>query len=630
MSSESLQATHGVQFYETADFLCDRVADFLAEGLRGGESLVVVAISARENLLSRRLLERGFDVDSAIRARRLAFFEARATLDRIMVGSRPDWSRFEDVIGSAMRSAAAASSNGHVCAYGEMVDILQSEGNSEGAIELEEMWNRLQETEAFALLCGYVLSQSYEDREIQKICESHGHVFPLNDGLDEIRAPCSGSHRALVAEIARRAQVEATLRGSIRDLRRIEADLRRSQQETERLARITGAIADAVSPEQISESIVDGVAATIGASSASLWTVSDGNAVLMRSLGFDEAAKQAFGSFPLAPPSSAPVVDALLRGLPIWIDSQEELLLRYPRLAKDITSARVYRIVSLPLSTRGVTRGALCFTFDDAPPLDADAKRFLNLVAKHSAQALERLRVLAELNETVRFNQMFTGILGHDLRNPLGAIMSSAQVAQRRDTQGKLARPISRILRSGARMARMIDQLLDFTRVRVGTGIPLQLGSTDLASLIETTIEELEGVHPESSFDLATAGDTRGNWDADRLCQVFSNLIANATLHGAQSEGVSVRIDASSRDYVSVSVHNGGVIPPELVPRIFEPLGEAGLRGERSSGLGLGLFISREITKAHGGSIDIYSTAEDGTTFVVSLPRSVATRDPRL
>jgi signal transduction histidine kinase len=316
----------------------------------------------------------------------------------------------------------------------------------------------------------------------------------------------------------------------------------------------------------------------------------------------------------------------LLHGRPVWIESQEELVRRYPDLPVVVTPNRSYRIACLPLLVQGAPYGVLAFAFDDAPPLDADAKRFLNLIARHSGQALERLRLLKDLQETVRFNHMFTAILGHDLRNPLAAIMSSAYVAGKRDTDAKLEKPLSRIIKAGSRMARMIDQLLDFTRVRVGAGIPLQLATVDIVSLLETIIDELEGANAESKFELVAEGELRGLWDADRLCQVFSNLLGNAMAHGDRAHPVRVCVECTQQNQVRVSVHNEGAIPRDFLDRIFDPTVEASLRRERPSGLGLGLFISREITKAHGGSIEIHSTDADGTTFIVSLPRGEAPR----
>jgi signal transduction histidine kinase len=234
--------------------------------------------------------------------------------------------------------------------------------------------------------------------------------------------------------------------------------------------------------------------------------------------------------------------------------------------------------------------------------------------------ALARFAAVDELRETVRFNEIFTGILGHDLRNPLGAIMTAAELALKRDDSERLVKPLSRIVSSGARMARMIDQLLDFTRVRVGAGIPLAPRPLELSSVVRQVMDELDDTHPNCTLRLEHEGDTNGIWDADRLSQVFSNLVANAVQHGVLEHGVSVRIDGTNAAQVRVEVHNMGEIPQAFLPRVFEPMTGVSPRGQNTQGLGLGLFISQQILRAHGGRIDVQST-ELGTTFTVSLPR---------
>jgi signal transduction histidine kinase len=243
-------------------------------------------------------------------------------------------------------------------------------------------------------------------------------------------------------------------------------------------------------------------------------------------------------------------------------------------------------------------------------------------IANHVAAALVRFSALEELQRTVRFNEMFTGILGHDLRNPLGAILTAAEVAANRQLDERLAKPLARIRTSGARMARMIDQLLDFTRVRVGSGMPLCPSSADLAQIVRQVGEELEIGKPSAAIEIEISGrDCRGTWDADRLSQVFSNLLANALQHGQPGHAVRVRIDADNPLTVRVQVRNRGAIPAPLLEKIFEPMTGGDRRPDKSQGLGLGLYISRELVQAHRGRLEVSSDAENGTCFTVVLPR---------
>jgi PAS domain S-box-containing protein len=252
------------------------------------------------------------------------------------------------------------------------------------------------------------------------------------------------------------------------------------------------------------------------------------------------------------------------------------------------------------------------------------AHRFIGTVADISEQkkaALERERLIEELNRTVRFSEVFTGILAHDLRNPLDAITMTAGALLRRDDSERIAKPISRVLNCADRMARMIDQLLDFTHVRLGGGIPLARTPIDLADVCREVVDELENVYPDRALRSDHSGDLRGSWDGDRLAQLLSNLGANACEHGDEGTPVRIRARGEHPDWVEIEVQNEGVIAPERIGGIFEPL-RSGKTGARSSGLGLGLYITQQVALAHGGTLHVESNARTGTRFVVRLPRA--------
>ncbi|MCP3167834.1 ATP-binding protein [Myxococcus qinghaiensis] len=237
----------------------------------------------------------------------------------------------------------------------------------------------------------------------------------------------------------------------------------------------------------------------------------------------------------------------------------------------------------------------------------------------------ERDARLEELSRTVRVSEMFVGILSHDLRNPLSAISTAASVLVRRSEESEKAlKPALRILSSADRMRRMIDQLLDFTRARLGSGITLQRSQTDLADICRLVMDELEGGDEGAAIQLQTEGNTLGEWDRDRLAQLLSNLLANALGHGAPGSPVSVRLKGKAPNVVCIEVHNQGVIPAELMPVLFEPFRTGEKKLSRSSGLGLGLFITKQITLAHAGSIRVESSEAAGTCFIVELPRMEA------
>jgi signal transduction histidine kinase len=238
-----------------------------------------------------------------------------------------------------------------------------------------------------------------------------------------------------------------------------------------------------------------------------------------------------------------------------------------------------------------------------------------------AADVTEQTRAREELSRTLLYSEMFAGILGHDLRNPLNAIMAAAQLIERRSSAAELAKPLRRILNSGDRMSRMIAQLLDFTRVRVGRGLRLQRTAVDLAELGAQVIDELRTAHAGARIDVHTRGSARGHWDGDRIAQVVSNLVGNALEHGRTGAPVVVGFDGGDPAAVRVTVENEGAIPEQVLPILFDPFRTTRHKGERSSGLGLGLFISKEIIEAHGGAVVADTDPQRGTRFTITLPR---------
>jgi len=217
---------------------------------------------------------------------------------------------------------------------------------------------------------------------------------------------------------------------------------------------------------------------------------------------------------------------------------------------------------------------------------------------------------------TARFREHFVGIVSHDLRNPLTAIVTSAHLLLRYgELPERQARVVARIASSADRMARMIDDLLDFARSKLGGEFPIHRRRIDLRQLCEQTVEELEFAYTRQ-VRLEASGDLWGDWDPDRIAQVISNLVGNAVQHSDGDVTVTLR---GETDVVVLQTQNGGPpIPREVLSHIFEP----GRRGDsRSGGLGLGLFIAQQIVLAHGGSIEVASRDGEGTTFTVALPR---------
>ena len=220
------------------------------------------------------------------------------------------------------------------------------------------------------------------------------------------------------------------------------------------------------------------------------------------------------------------------------------------------------------------------------------------------------------------YRDQFVGVLAHDLRNPLSAIKMGATVlTMAAENDQRHARVASNILRSAARMGRMIEDVLDFTRERLGGAIPLKRERMDLEQLCREVVLEAKAAHDNVVLNCEFTGELTGEWDRDRLAQVLSNLIGNAIEHG-DGDAVSVVARGQSEDVV-IEVHNTGVpIPNEALGTIFEPLVHRPLEGASArNNVGLGLFIARTIVTGHGGKIDVASSGDLGTTFTARLPR---------
>jgi signal transduction histidine kinase len=263
--------------------------------------------------------------------------------------------------------------------------------------------------------------------------------------------------------------------------------------------------------------------------------------------------------------------------------------------------------------TRGVTLQSA------APILDAGGRIVAAVVT--ALDITERKADEEQLRRTAEFRERFLGIVSHDLRNPLSTIHLSATALMRSESMVQQhLKSVRRIITSAERMGRMISDLLDFTRGRLGGGIPVTRRPANLRHLCRHVLEELEAAHPERELRLSTQGNLQGEWDSDRVAQLLGNLGKNALDYSAEGSAVDFAV-RDEGDSVRVEVHNEGPpIPAEQLPALFEPFRRATV-DTGGSGLGLGRFIVQQIVQAHGGTLTVHSREGDGTTFTVKLPR---------
>lgn len=227
---------------------------------------------------------------------------------------------------------------------------------------------------------------------------------------------------------------------------------------------------------------------------------------------------------------------------------------------------------------------------------------------------------LMDERETASLREQFIAVLGHDLRNPLAAVDATAELLTRNPSGLDLVAVGMRLKRTSARMARLIDDVMDFARGRLGKGIPAAIGpADDLASVLRAAIGELCDSNPSRVVRSEIAIQGTVQCDTVRLQQLISNLVGNALAHG--SPDVPVVVDARTEaGQLVVSVTNGGSpIEPHLLPKVFEPYWRPP-SSTPGGGLGLGLYICKKIVEAHGGTLEVCSSAELGTCFTARLP----------
>ncbi|HET9930143.1 MAG TPA: GAF domain-containing protein, partial [Polyangiaceae bacterium] len=387
---------------------------------------------------------------------------------------------------------------------------------------------------------------------------------------------------------------------------RLLSSERENRRRAELLYGLAAAVMDAEAIEHIFEAALDAIESALGADRASILLFDPDEVVRFkawRNLSSEyRAAVEGHCPWPRDARSPQPIVSGDVESDPAMA-AYLELFRR----------EGIGAIGFIPLVSGGRLIGKFMVYYTRPRELAASELHLARAIANQVAAAVVRFNSISELQRSVRFNEIFSGILGHDLRNPLNAIMMAAQTALLRDDPDLHRRSFSKIVASGSRMARMIEQLLDFTRVRLGGGIPLVAREADLLLIVRHAVEELEAAHPTHEIRLSHGHDTRGMWDTDRLAQVFSNLLGNAVQHGETGAGIDVVIDGRDVEFVTITVQNRGSIPAELLKDVFEPLcGGEPRAGSR--GLGLGLFITRELVRAHGGDIRVRSEPTEGTT----------------
>lgn len=249
----------------------------------------------------------------------------------------------------------------------------------------------------------------------------------------------------------------------------------------------------------------------------------------------------------------------------------------------------------------------------------ADLMRFNEAIDQAIAESIIRFT-----QEVDRTRDRFLAILGHDLRTPLGVITMSSQSLLDFCELAEPAHTMVTIMsRSARRMNQMVQDLLEFTRTRLGDRIPLERAEMDMRGLLDDVVAEVAASYPRCDVRIDASGDLHGTWDRARLAQALTNLVGNAVQHGTTTSPILVSARGSAGD-VAIAVHNEGpAIPRDELASIFEAMTHGGGDQKRDRRhMGLGLFIVDQIVTAHGGTVGVESSDSEGTTFTVRLPRT--------
>jgi len=233
------------------------------------------------------------------------------------------------------------------------------------------------------------------------------------------------------------------------------------------------------------------------------------------------------------------------------------------------------------------------------------------------------VREVTEQRRAEQLQRHLLGVVGHDLRSPLMAITASAELMQTAPLGERERRSLGRILRAAQRIDGIIRALVDYTLVQVGSGIPLQRRRADLGAIVRTVAEEAETVHAGRRVRVSHDEPVQGEWDPDRVGQALANLVGNAIDYSLPESAVEVRCRGEASEGIVEVSNEGPPIAEDLVPHLFEPFRRgADAHTQRRKGLGLGLYIARQIVAAHGGTIEVDTGAGRPTTFRVRLPRA--------
>jgi PAS domain S-box-containing protein len=399
-----------------------------------------------------------------------------------------------------------------------------------------------------------------------------------------------------------------------------------ARQRAERLQAVTSALSQALTPEDVARvslrELVDGAGGSAEAGTFYVLESEGGPLRLLHAQGVPEEAVAGFGSVPLDAPW--PMTSVIRTATPEWLGSREEMLARYPGMSAAVAVSMNRSWATLPLLGRAGPLGVLMLASRRERVPNEQERAYLLTLGQQTALALERAKLYEAQRAAVQVREDFLSVAGHELRTPLTSLKLQLRMLERTlppEAREKSGPRLGTIERQVRRVEALVASLLDVGRLSEGR-LQLELSEVELSTLTREVLERVADVFQRAGclVKLEAEPEVRGNWDAGRLDQVLVNLLTNAAKYGA-GHPVYVRVERAGH-LARLIVRDEGIgIAPEVLPRIFGRF-ERGVSDRQYGGLGLGLYISRELVHAMGGQVHVHSRLGQGATFTVELPCS--------
>jgi PAS domain S-box-containing protein len=394
---------------------------------------------------------------------------------------------------------------------------------------------------------------------------------------------------------------------------------KRAQERAGRLQAVTSAVSRALTPEDVARAILAEAVEGIGAGSGTFYVLEPegGPLRLLHAQGIPAEVVKNHETVPLEAP--LPMTSVVRSGTPLWLESREEMFRLFPGMGPAMKESVNQSWAVLPLLGGAGPLGALMIGFPRPHTLDAEDRDFLLALSQQVSQAFERANLYLAARAAVRVREDFLSVAGHELRTPITSLKLQLHLLERARPPHLSMPRLQAMGRQVERLESLVASLLDVGRLSEGR-LSLELGEVELGTLTREVLERVADVFERAgcAVHLEAPEPVRGCWDAQRLDQVMVNLFTNAAKYGA-GRPVHVRVEEAGA-FARLTVRDEGIgIAPEALPRLFGRF-ERAVSDRRYGGIGLGLYISRQLVEAMGGRVSVHSRLDEGSTFTVELP----------